>query len=190
MSENTGRKSAGDGKNPGNFPLKKLSLINFNNLLCAKDSERLQHNSCTVLLLFQNQFTDNAVNKLAIGTEGGQKLIRKSSGSLHKKNDEEKGDIKERSERNTVFFGFLRQQLLIPLDALGSSPSQQPNWLFQERKHTTEDLICLLSGDSNCLDSNTKQSQQLLPEKQEAEHGWISNTESASKGKDNHFWSE
>lgn len=94
MSENTGRKRAGDGKNPGNFPLKKLSLINFNNLLCAKDSERLQHNSCTVLLLFQNQFTDNAVNKLAIGTEGGQKLIRKSSGSLHKKMMKRKGTLR------------------------------------------------------------------------------------------------
>lgn len=147
-----------------------MSLINFNSLVCAKDSERLQCNSCAVLLLFEYQLTDNAVNKLAIGTEGSQKLIRKPSGSLYKIMIKRKGKLRW---GEIVFFGFLRQ---IPSDTLGSLPSQQQTDC-SKKENTQQKLLC---SNSNYLDGNIKQSQQLLPDKPKAEHGWISNTESAS----------
>ena len=82
----------GEGKDPRNFSIKKTSsLINFYFLFCVKDSKRLQHTSSTALLSFQGHHMDNVVNKLAIGTQGGQKLIRKSSGSLYKMMIKRKG---------------------------------------------------------------------------------------------------
>lgn len=134
------------------------------------DSERLQHNSCAVLLLFQHQPTDNAVNKLATGTEESQKLIRKSSESLYKIMIKRKRKLRW-GEREIVFFGFLRQHLLIPSDTLGSLPSQQPNWLFQEREHTTEAfsavtataLMVTQSRANSCSQISQRQSTDGFP---------------------------
>lgn len=114
------RKRERDGKGPRNLPMNKtLPVINFYVLLCAKDSERFQHNSCAALLSFQGQSMDTVGNKLAAGTQGGQKLVRKSSGSLHKRMIKSKGW----GEGNAVFVGFLKQHLPIPSDTRGSSPS-------------------------------------------------------------------
>lgn len=74
----------GEGKDPRNFPVKKTRHWQIFTFSSVKNSKNLQHTSYAALLSFQGHHTDNVVNKLAIGTQGGQKLIRKSSGSLYK----------------------------------------------------------------------------------------------------------
>lgn len=92
-------KTLGEREREKELPYRKKTLSLIKSTFCEKGTKKLLHTSPTTLLSFRGPHMANMANKVEIGTQGGQKLIKKSSGSLCKMVIKRKGKWGEAREK-------------------------------------------------------------------------------------------